>query len=127
MVDPTDEPVGYLQVVFVLHEHVAVAVDADVGELDESGFYAGGGCGLDESLAGFEAWTPARRGLYVVTKEDKDGDVEERLHVGFGIGAGAGFDGDDAGNAFGADPGGLEGEDAGLGVADEDGAVEADG
>ena len=35
LVDPVDDDVGDLQVVLVLHEHVAVALDAEVGQGDE--------------------------------------------------------------------------------------------
>jgi len=54
-VDPVEDQIGDLKIVLVLHDHVAVAVNAELGRVQHFGVALGSVHACDEVLAIFES------------------------------------------------------------------------
>ncbi len=127
-VDPGSGP--ELQVVLVLHQHVAIAVDSHLRKMHHLRIAPGVFYLLDELLAAVARRRPIRRSsphVEVVAEHDQDRNLRERRKLRPSHRGARHFDGDDAFYSGRVDERGLFGKESGLGVAHENGPAQLHG
>src|SRR4029079_15272596 len=79
LVDPGDDHVGELKIVAILHQHVTVPLDAELGQIHHLGVAAGSLDLLDIALAGGERVRPVRGTTFHVTEMVAEHDQVRNL------------------------------------------------
>src|SRR5665213_2897984 len=127
-VNPADHEVRELIAVSVLHQHVAVSLDAEGRQIHHLGIPARLLELIDEGVAAGQRIRPAERSLHVpemVAEHDQRRDLGKRRKLrGRQRGIAAYFNRDDSPYSGRIDQCGLFREEAGLRVSDEDGAMQ---
>ena len=91
LVDPAEDEIGNLQVVLVLHDHVAVAADAALRWTEHLRLAASRLEPIDEGLTALERELPrgpypdACRCIAVITEHDQNGYRRQRLDLLVGV------------------------------------------
>src|SRR5688572_24162533 len=90
-IDPLQDQIGDLQVVFVLHDHVAVAANAALWRREHLGLTAGILDTADHRLTALEARLPggergqASRGVAIIAKDHENRERRQRLDLLVGV------------------------------------------
>src|SRR6185437_14364648 len=81
LADPVQQDVGDIEAVVVLHQHVRVALDADLRQHQQLRSAAGGVGGGDKGASIFQPRRPARKLVDVVAEQHQDRQARIRLQI----------------------------------------------